>query len=222
MRSRTMRGGGFRTCSSHDVTRACEVHGQQVKSNLPCLRLLTHFKMLHINRHWRCPKELHLIRQLRSCWCPRCCEVFFLPWREIFALWNTKIDWRDVRWMRWVTGLHHVEICREVFLCHSRMNLPIELCGTLCSDCPLSQVFMKNMTNYTMVDRHLLLHLFQGHSPFCSHHQFINFSNCFQISRSWHAQSIFSVSHLISVMTILKFTYLLIKEIMFCSKESLF
>jgi len=25
--------------------------------------------------------------------------------------------------MRWVTGLHHVEICQEVFLCHSRKKL---------------------------------------------------------------------------------------------------
>ena len=121
--------------------------------------------------------------------------------------------------MRWVTDLPRVEICREVFQCHSRRNLRVQLCGTLCSDRPLSQIFMKNMINYMMVARQLLLHLSQRHSSISSH-QFINSSNSFQISRSWPAQSIFRVPQFISIMTTMKFTYFLIKVIMFCSKQS--
>ena len=69
------------------------------------------------------------------------------------------------------------------FHSHSSMNFSIELHGRLCSDHHLLQIFMKNVTNYLLVDRQLLLHIFQGHSPMSSH-QFINFSNCFQILRS--------------------------------------
>jgi hypothetical protein len=70
--------------------------------------------------------------------------------------------------MRWVTD-YHVAICREVCSCHGSTSLSVKLCGILCSDVPLSQIFIKNLANYLLVNRQLLLHQFQGHLLVSSH-----------------------------------------------------